>query len=105
MIGGNGNVIGGGTLGRAVAGGTLGRDVDGGRLGWGVVVRGADPRCASATVGNKTSAKTMDAHFICDRLGFTLMLHARAQQLAKRPARRPDQVVQLFRLMAIAAAT
>jgi hypothetical protein len=78
MIGGNGNAIGGGTLGRAVAGGTL---------GLGGAVRGADPRCASATVGNKTSATTMDAHFICDRLGFTLMLHARVQQLAKRPAK------------------
>jgi hypothetical protein len=63
MIGGNGNVIGGGTLGRAVAGGTLGR---------GGFVRGADPRCASATVGNNASATTMDAHFICDRLAFQL---------------------------------
>jgi hypothetical protein len=86
MIGGNGNVIGGGTLGRAVLGGALGRPVVGGALGWGAVVRGADPRCASATVGNKTSATTLDAHFIRDRLGFTLMPHARVQQLAKRLA-------------------
>jgi hypothetical protein len=80
MIGGNGNVIGGGTLGLVVLGGTIGRTVvgapgtviGGGTLGRGEVVRGADPRCASATVGNKTSATTIDARFICDRLRLQL---------------------------------
>jgi len=80
MIGGNGNVIGGGTLGRAVDAGTTGRAgvgapgtvIGDGTLGRGEVVRGADPRCASATIGNKTSATTIEARFICDRLRLQL---------------------------------
>jgi len=81
MIGGNGNVIGGGTLGRAVDGGTIGwagvgapgTVIGGGTLGRGELVRGADPRCPCATAAvDKTSAATMDAHFICDRLCFPL---------------------------------
>jgi hypothetical protein len=71
MIGGSGNVIGGGTLGRAVVG-APGTVIGGGTLGRGVLVRGALPRCAFATVGNKTSATTIDARFICDRLRLQL---------------------------------
>jgi len=79
MIGGNGNAIGGGTLGRAGDDGTIGwagvgapgTVIGGGTLGRGEVVRGADPRCAPTTV-DKTSATTMDAHFICDRLRLQL---------------------------------